>query len=119
MVKTSSANSGLYIVNVKASFIELMWTTIESIIIERHGCHAARIFRLIRKHKFVDQERLNEMGMLPGKESKNLTYMLVEDNFIIMKEIRKSYTTSNTTNNKIAYVFYIDIVQVSRDSPFF
>jgi len=114
LVKISDANSGLYIVNVKTAFVQLMWTTVEEIIIERHGFHAARIFRLIKRHKYVEQDKLNELGMIPSKDCKCLTYKLVEDNFLILKEIRKTYTAAAANSNtKSVYVFYIDIIHVS------
>jgi len=111
ITKTSSVNYGSYAVNIKSSFNHLVWTTVERTIQEKHGYFAARIFRIVKQLRYVEQDKVNEVGMIPGKNSKELTYQLVEDNFINLKEIRKSYAVS-AAGHKASLVFYIDFPQV-------
>jgi DNA-directed RNA polymerase III subunit RPC3 len=51
------------------------------------------------------------MGMIPGKDAKHLTYKLVDDNYINIKELRKSYA-ANAQPGKICHVFYVNENQV-------
>ncbi|KAJ8894948.1 hypothetical protein PR048_000255 [Dryococelus australis] len=164
--KVGDSAGGQYSVNIKNAFLELTWTTVENIVLERLGSKAARIFRknsrpklwwkpspalvgperaayrsarqirrlecvlrgkqrfycvcreaispaiphtrypgnagkvpqlsrskgfaLIRAKKFVEQEQIQQIAMIPAKEAKLLTYKLLEENFIQLKELRKS-----------------------------
>jgi len=103
---------GQWSLSMKRGIVELMWSTMEEVVVERHGYVGARIWRLVRSLKYVEQDKIHEIGMIPAKEAKHLTYKLVEDNLLCMKEIRKSYAVSAQVN-KVAYVFHIDINQVS------
>jgi DNA-directed RNA polymerase III subunit RPC3 len=49
--------------------------------------------------------------MIPSKETKELTYQLLENNFIQLQELRKSMSAN--TISKSFYLFYVDINQVS------
>jgi len=48
--------------------------------------------------------------MMPSKETKELTYQLLENNFIQMQELRKSLSANAIS--KSFYLFYVDIIQV-------
>ncbi|XP_063227901.1 DNA-directed RNA polymerase III subunit RPC3 isoform X2 [Bacillus rossius redtenbacheri] len=109
--KVGDSAGGQYSVNIKYAFLELTWTTVENIVLERFGSKAARIFRLIRAKKYVEQEQIQQIAMIPAKEAKLLTYKLLEENFIQMKELRKSLTAGP---NKTFFLFYIKIDQVAR-----
>ena len=52
--------------------------------------------------------------MIPSKETKELTYQLLENNFIQLQELRKSLSANAIS--KSFYLFYVDINQVGRCS---
>jgi len=95
-------------VHVRETYIQLVWATIERAISEKYGFFAARIFRIIRKLKYVDQDKINEVSMIPGKNAKQLTYLMVENNFIMLKEIRKTYSAASAAH-KPSVVFHVDM----------
>jgi DNA-directed RNA polymerase III subunit RPC3 len=68
-------------------------------------------FRLVRAKKFVEQEQIQQVAMIPAKEAKLLTYRLLEENFLQMQELRKSLASN--VPNKTFFLFYIDLNQVS------
>ena len=70
------------------------------------------LFRIIKIKKYVEQDMIQELAMIAGKESKLLTYKLLEGGFVQLKEIRKSL--SNTGPNKSFYLFYINLNQVRK-----
>jgi hypothetical protein len=48
--------------------------------------------------------------MIPSKETKELTYQLLENNFIQLQELRKSMSANAIS--KSFYLFYVDMNQV-------
>jgi DNA-directed RNA polymerase III subunit RPC3 len=67
--------------------------------------------RLVRAKKFVEQEQIQQVAMIPAKEAKLLTYRLLEENFLQMQELRKSLASN--VPNKTFFLFYIDLNQVN------
>ncbi|CAG0882956.1 unnamed protein product [Darwinula stevensoni] len=112
IAKRGDAGGGEYVLTLEKCFTQLAWAALESIVMERFGSNAARIFRLIKIKKYVEQDMIQELAMIAGKESKLLTYKLLEGGFVQLKEIRKSL--SNTGPNKSFYLFYINLNQVVR-----
>ncbi|XP_021921270.1 DNA-directed RNA polymerase III subunit RPC3 isoform X2 [Zootermopsis nevadensis] len=110
--KVGDSSGGQYSLNMKTAFIQLTWATIENIVMERFGSKAARIFRLVKAKKFVEQEQIQQIAMIPAKEAKLLTYKLLEENFLQMQELRKSLASN--VPNKTFFLFYIDLNQVAR-----
>nr|CAD7408582.1 unnamed protein product [Timema cristinae] len=110
--KVGDSAGGQYSVNIKNSFTELTWTTIDNIVLERSGSKAARIFRMIRAKKFAEQEQIQQVAMIPAKECKLLTYKLLEESFLQMQELRKSLAAN--VPNKTFFLFHIELDQVAR-----
>eukprot|EP00096_Caligus_rogercresseyi_P002720 TRINITY_DN14979_c0_g1_i1.p2 TRINITY_DN14979_c0_g1~~TRINITY_DN14979_c0_g1_i1.p2 ORF type:complete len:207 (-),score=37.14 TRINITY_DN14979_c0_g1_i1:14-634(-) len=71
-----------------------------------------RIFRVIRSHKRIEESSLVNLVMIPAKETKLLTYKLMENNFIQLQELRKS--SAGNAFAKTFYLFYIESVSVAR-----
>lgn len=67
--------------------------------------------RLVRAKKFVEQEQIQQVAMIPAKEAKLLTYRLLEESFLHMQELRKSL--ANNVPNKTFFLFHIDLNQVN------
>ncbi|PNF18354.1 DNA-directed RNA polymerase III subunit RPC3 [Cryptotermes secundus] len=110
--KVGDSSGGQYSINMKTAFVQLTWATIENIVMERFGSKGARIFRLVRAKKFVEQEQIQQVAMIPAKEAKLLTYRLLEENFLHIQELRKSL--ANNVPNKTFFLFHIDLNQVAR-----
>ena len=54
--------------------------------------------------------------MLADKEAKQITYKLLEENFLQIQELRKPTTSSNASGpNKSYFIFYVDINLVNVD----
>lgn len=109
--RVGDAGGGQYVINVKHIFTELASATVESIILERYGSKALRIYRVIRQKVHVEESTLQGLVMIPAKETKFLTYNLMEANFIKMQELRKSMASNM---GKTFFMFYIDLPQVAR-----
>lgn len=88
--KFGEAAGGQYVIQMKHAIEQLTWACIESIVDERFGKKAARIFRIVRQQKYCDQDEIQKEAMIPSKEAKLFTYKLVEENYFQIKTIRKS-----------------------------
>lgn len=90
--KFGEAAGGQYVMQMKHAIEQLTWACIENVVDERFGKKAVRIFRIVRQHKYCDQEEIQKEAMIPSKEAKLFTYRLVEENYFQIKTIRKSGT---------------------------
>lgn len=88
--KFGESGGGQFVIQMKHAIEELTWACIESVVEERFGKKAARIFRIVRQLKYCDQDDIQKEAMIPSKEAKLFTYKLVEENYFQIKTIRKS-----------------------------
>lgn len=88
--KFSESAGGQYVFQMKHAIEQLTWACIETIVEERFGKKAARIFRIVRNLKYCDQDDIQKEAMVGSKEAKLFTYKLIEENFFEIKTIRKS-----------------------------
>lgn len=110
--RVGDSGGGQYSVNMKEAFNQLAWTTLENIVMERFGSKAARIFRLVRDRKYIEQERIQQLAMIPAKEAKHLTYTLLQENYLQMQEIKKAGVSAAPM--KTFFLFHIDLNMVVR-----
>ena len=111
--RVGDAGGGQYVINAKHIFTELAAATAESIVLERYGSKALRIFRVVREKLHIEESQLQNLVMIPAKEAKHLTYILMEGNYIKIQELRKSMAANNTMG-KSFFLFYVDLPQVAR-----
>ncbi|KAL9694172.1 hypothetical protein quinque_013457 [Culex quinquefasciatus] len=109
--KFGDMGGGQYTVNMKTIFEQLTWNCIENIITEKYGSKAARIFRVIRLKKYIEQENIQKEAMIPAKEAKQLTYKLLEENFLQIQAFRKP-GGGNAGAPKSFFLFYVNQMQI-------
>ncbi|XP_050100950.1 DNA-directed RNA polymerase III subunit RPC3 [Anopheles aquasalis] len=109
--KYDNKGGGQFTVNAKKIFEQLTWSCIENIIVEKYGSKAARIFRVIRMKRFIEQEEIQKEAMVPAKEAKQLTYKLMEENFLLIQTIRKPGGGSAGAP-KSFFLFYVNQRQI-------
>lgn len=111
-IKKSESSSGLVKVNLATAIYELSCNAIDNIVNQRFGGKAARIFRLVRAKKFMEQDQIQQLAMIPDKEAKYLTYKLLQENFLQIQELRKP--TMGSGLNKSFFLFHVDLNQVAH-----
>ncbi|XP_055676836.1 DNA-directed RNA polymerase III subunit RPC3 [Lutzomyia longipalpis] len=109
--KYSDAGGGQYVMQMKKVFEQLAWVCIENTIMEKFGAKAARIFRVVRMKKYIEQEDIQKEAMIPSKEAKQLTYKLLEEHFLQIHTIRKA-GSSGTGPAKCFILFYVNQTQI-------
>ena len=110
--KVGNESGGMYVINFKHIFGQLAAATMDNVVFERFGSKALRIFRVIKEKKYIEESQIQGIVMIPTKETKSLTYQLLENNFIHLQELRKSMVSS--TPSKSFYLFYVDLNHVAR-----
>lgn len=111
--RVGDAGGGQFTINVKHILDEITLATLDNIVLERFGSKALRIFRLVREKRYVEEGGLQQVVMIPAKETKMLTYQLLENHFIQLQELRKA--AASTGISKAFYLFYVDMVAVVRN----
>ncbi|KAK7078644.1 DNA-directed RNA polymerase III subunit RPC3 [Halocaridina rubra] len=110
--KVGDAGGGQYRINMFNAFQSLTHALIDNIVQDRFGSKAARIFRLVRQHRMMEQDQIGEMSMIDKKEANILTYRLLHDNFLRIHELRKTLAPSPA--NKSIFLFHVDMTSVVR-----
>lgn len=109
--KVGELDGGQFTVNFRKAFIEFTWNCVEQAVGQRFGLKAARIFRVVRLKKYIEQENIQKEAMIPAKEAKLLTYKLLEENFLQVHPIRKA-GGGGSGPAKAFYLFHIKISDV-------
>lgn len=111
---TASADSyGGYQVQLADAFKHLAWSVIENVISQKFGLKAARIFRVVKCKKFIEQDDIQREAMIPAREARLFTYNLMENNFIQIQSIKKSGTNSGPA--KPFFLFHVNQQRIARD----
>lgn len=80
---------------------------------QKFGNKAARIFRVVKTKKFIEQDDIQREAMMSAKEARLFTYNLLENNFLQIQTIKKS--GGNTGPAKPFFLFHVNQQQIARD----
>jgi DNA-directed RNA polymerase III subunit RPC3 len=111
--KIDDAGQGMYSINMRNALTQITWSIIENVITQKYGSKAARIFRVVRCKKFIEQDDIQREAMIPAKEARQYTYKLMEENFLQTRTIKKSVSGSGPI--KPFYLFHVNQQQIVRD----
>jgi len=109
--KTDESGGGKYRVDLKRCVDMLSQHTVESVVRERLGGKACRIFRILILKKNLEQKQIEELAMIPFKETKELLYKLLQERLISLQEVSKS---GDFTPSRTFYLFSVDFPLVAR-----
>ncbi|XP_061717107.1 DNA-directed RNA polymerase III subunit RPC3 [Cydia pomonella] len=109
--RAGDAGGGAWAVRAGAAAEQLARALLDRVVAERLGDKAARIFRLIRSKKYIEEEDIQKYAMLPNKECKELTYKLLEEHFISVQPMRKAASAGGMA--KAIYLYHIDLHDVA------
>nr|XP_047140589.1 DNA-directed RNA polymerase III subunit RPC3 isoform X2 [Hydra vulgaris] len=109
--KTDEAAGGMYSVNIQTSLEMICESVCSTIVMERFGSKACRVFRLLIQKRLLEQKQIGELAMIPFKDVKELLYKLFEESFLTIQEVSK---TKDYAPSRSFYLFGVDMPQVSR-----
>lgn len=99
---------------MKGIFTKLAWEAVEHIVNEKLDSKAARIFRLIRSKNYIEPDQIQNLVMIPAKEAKKISYQLLEENFVLLNELKRSLP--NLGPCKSFTLFFIHLNQIVRST---
>ncbi|XP_044749477.1 DNA-directed RNA polymerase III subunit RPC3 [Coccinella septempunctata] len=110
IVKAGEASGGSFQIHLKKAFTVLAWEVVEQVILQKFDSKATRIFRLVKEKEFIDPEQLQQLVMIPSKDAKKISYELVQEKFLKIKDFKKP--TSNSGPVKSPTLFYIELESI-------
>lgn len=110
ITKTAESSGGMYIVNLFQAYEALCKAHIESVVQERFGSKSLRIFRVVLVKKQVEQPQIESCAMIPAKETKELLYRMMQENFVTFTELAK---TPDHAPSRTFYLFNVNLRQVA------
>jgi len=111
ITRTGDSGGGMFIVNYFKATKAICTSHIETIILERFGSRALRMFKVIIAKKHVEQKQVEEQAMLPPKEAKELLYKMFAENYVTLTELSR---TPDHAPARTIYLFNVNLIQVTR-----
>uniref|UniRef100_A0A915KVD4 DNA-directed RNA polymerase III subunit RPC3 n=1 Tax=Romanomermis culicivorax TaxID=13658 RepID=A0A915KVD4_ROMCU len=109
--KVGESAGGQFIVDFTSASKKMAEICVENLVREKFGSKALRIFRLLLMKGYLEQNQLESFAMLPNKEAKDITYRLISEGFISLKEVPK---TSDFAPSRTFYLCYVNLPQIVR-----
>ncbi|XP_005107758.2 DNA-directed RNA polymerase III subunit RPC3 [Aplysia californica] len=111
VTRVGDSGGGMFQINYYKAIRALSVSLIESIVLERFGSKALRMFKVILAKRHVEQKQVEEHAMLPPKEAKELLYKMFAENYVSLTELSK---TPDHAPARTFYLFNVNLIQVSR-----
>ncbi|XP_065587267.1 DNA-directed RNA polymerase III subunit RPC3 [Cyrtonyx montezumae] len=111
VAKSRDSGGGTYTVNLRTALTSLATATMESIVEERFGSRAARIFRLLLRRRHLEQKQVEDMAMVPAKEAKEALYTLLGEGFVSLQEIPR---TPDHAPSRTFYLYTVHAASIAR-----
>ncbi|XP_047027290.1 DNA-directed RNA polymerase III subunit RPC3 [Helicoverpa zea] len=112
--RVGDAGAGQFAVCTRRAALQLVVCALEHLVTERLGSKAARIFRLVRSRKYIEEDDIQKNAMLVNKECKQLTYKLLEEHFISVQPMRKAASAGGLA--KAIYLYHINLHDVAQSA---
>ncbi|KAH7723551.1 Protein C48E7.2 [Aphelenchoides avenae] len=113
------SGGGLYIIDYEKALEVMAMQNIESAIREKFakngneistkGDRGVRVFRLLRQNGYLEEEQIEKKVMLSSKEAKEVSYELLDNNFITTRQIAK---TNDFAPARTFYLYGINVPQL-------
>ncbi|XP_064416599.1 DNA-directed RNA polymerase III subunit RPC3 isoform X2 [Latimeria chalumnae] len=109
--KAGESGGGMYAINLHKALACLARATLESVVQERFGSRSARIFRLLLRKRHLEQKQVEDFGMIPAKEAKDMMYTLLSENLVSLQEIPK---TPDHAPSRTFYLYTVNTLPAAR-----
>ncbi|KAK0404389.1 hypothetical protein QR680_017435 [Steinernema hermaphroditum] len=107
--RTGDSAGGLYVLDYDKAITLLCEVQIESYIREKLGTRAVRIFKLLLQKGFLEEEQIEKFVMMSAKETRELTYALVDASFVSIRHISK---TNDFAPARTFYLYHVNMPNV-------
>lgn len=112
IVKRSLGSSD-FAVNVKGIVSWLCQLDVQSLVRNRHGDDAARIFMLLLKYRQLEEKLITEIALVNKKDTVKTLYNLLSDHYVHLQEIPRS-NAKQQEKSKCLYCWSVPWPKVTR-----
>ncbi|KJH51654.1 RNA polymerase III subunit RPC82 helix-turn-helix protein [Dictyocaulus viviparus] len=109
--RSGDSGGGLYVVDYERAIEQVCQFHIESLIREQLECKAVRIFRLLQLKGYLEEDQIEKLTMMSGKETRELLYAMLEEGYVFTKSIGR---TNDFAPSRTYVLFYVDLPQTVR-----
>uniref|UniRef100_A0A1I7UXQ9 DNA-directed RNA polymerase III subunit RPC3 n=1 Tax=Caenorhabditis tropicalis TaxID=1561998 RepID=A0A1I7UXQ9_9PELO len=109
--KLGESNGGLYTVDIRHAIRQICRHHCESLIREQFEGRAIRVMRLLEGRHYLDEEQVEKLSMMSGKEAREMLYALVEEGYVFNKPVGRS---NDFQPARTFYLYYVDLPRTIR-----
>uniref|UniRef100_A0A0K0CW12 DNA-directed RNA polymerase III subunit RPC3 n=1 Tax=Angiostrongylus cantonensis TaxID=6313 RepID=A0A0K0CW12_ANGCA len=109
--KSGESGGGLYIIDFEAAIEQICQYHIESLIREQLEYRAVRIFRLLQQKGYLEEDQIEKLTMMSGKETRELLYAMLEEGYVFTKPIGR---TNDFAPARTFVLYHVDLPQTVR-----
>ncbi|VDM51924.1 unnamed protein product [Angiostrongylus costaricensis] len=109
--KSGESGGGLYIIDFEAAIEQICQFHIESLIREQLEYRAVRIFRLLQQKGHLEEDQIEKLTMISGKETRELLYAMLEEGYVYTKPIGR---TNDFAPSRTFVLYHVDLPQTVR-----
>ncbi|VDO45646.1 unnamed protein product [Haemonchus placei] len=109
--RSGDSGGGLYIIDFERATEQICQYHIESLIREQLETRAVRIFRLLQQKGHLEEDQIEKLTMMSGKETRELLYAMLEEGYIHTKPIGR---TNDFAPARTFVLYYVDLPQTVR-----
>jgi len=99
----------LYMVNMESILQVLRNRTVHSIVTEKLGIQSARIIELLLKKKYLDQQKVADLAILPARDARLRLYQLYKNKWVDYLEVSKKLDFQSSST---MYFWFVDPVKL-------
>ncbi|CCD64205.1 DNA-directed RNA polymerase III subunit RPC3 [Caenorhabditis elegans] len=109
--KLGESNGGIFIVDIRRAIRQICRHHCESLIREQFEGRAIRVMRLLENRHYLDEEQVEKLSMMSGKEAREMLYALVEEGYVFNKPVGRS---NDFQPARTFYLYYVDLPRTIR-----
>ncbi|VDO79757.1 unnamed protein product [Heligmosomoides polygyrus] len=109
--RSGDSGGGLYVVDFDRAIEQICQYHIESLIREQLETRAVRVFRLLQQKGHLEEDQIEKLTMMSGKETRELLYAMLEEGYIHTKPIGR---TNDFAPARTFVLYYVDLAQTVR-----
>ncbi|CAM9806513.1 unnamed protein product [Scytosiphon promiscuus] len=105
-----------YVVNMANMVQYIRSNLVKCTARDRYGKETARILEILLQNKFLDQQQVGEMAMIPPGDARERLYRLLRDRMVSVQEVPKRADRNPNTTFYLWTIKHDQVAQVVLDS---
>eukprot|EP00752_Nemacystus_decipiens_P005102 g4630.t1 len=112
----SDVQNPRYVVNIGKMVQYIRSNLVKCTVRDRYGKETARIVEILLQNKFLDQQQVGEMAMIPPSDARERLYRLLRDRMVSVQEVPKRADRNPNTTFYLWTIKHDQVAQVVLDS---